>query len=159
MYDINTGGDPPLNTHVSATDSELQFPVESNPHAFQNNREYQASERAQIVLANPLQHEPQFLTGDQALYQTQVDNAQKVSDAQGKHQQGEGPGARQPVYGFRLVSGDRTELHEEQPYYLSVAEDAREEVEPEPVIVQEDRRQRNYETLYPFVIVHHGQEL
>ncbi|ROT79354.1 hypothetical protein C7M84_001930 [Penaeus vannamei] len=138
---------------------ELQFPVESNPHAFQNNREYQASERAQIVLANPLQHEPQFLTGDQALYQTHVDNAQKVSDAQGKHQQGEGPGARQPVYGFRLVSGDRTELHEEQPYYLSVAEDAREEVEPEPVIVQEDRRQRNYETLYPFVIVHHGQEL
>lgn len=160
MYAIKSGGGPPTNARVLASQFEPQSSVKPNTRDSENNREYRANERAQIVLADPIGYETQVLTGDQARYGTQGENDQKESGAQGKYQLGEITGSNQPVYGYRWVSDERAELDDEQEYYVSVAEqDAREQAEPDPVMVQEDRRQRNYETLYPFLILHHGQEL
>ncbi|XP_037788289.1 uncharacterized protein LOC119583715 isoform X1 [Penaeus monodon] len=160
MYAIKSGGGPPTNARVLASQFEPQSSVKPNTRDSENNREYRANERAQIVLADPIGYETQVLTGDQARYDTQGEKDQKESGAQGKYQLGEITGSNQPVYGYRWVSDERAELDDEQEYYVSVAEqDAREQAEPDPVMVQEDRRQRNYETLYPFLILHHGQEL
>ncbi|XP_063591834.1 uncharacterized protein LOC134768920 [Penaeus indicus] len=159
MYTINTGGGPPTDARVLVSHSELQSSVKPNTRDVENNHEYRANERAQIP-ADLIGYKTQVLTGDQGRYETQGDNNQKVSGVQGKYQLGEITGPNQPMYGYRWVSDDRTEVNDGEAYYVSIAEQgAREQAEPDPVIAQRNRRQRNHETLYPFLILHHGQEL
>ncbi|XP_042875196.1 uncharacterized protein LOC122255296 isoform X2 [Penaeus japonicus] len=162
IYAVNRGDVSPATARVLASHSKRSS-EEQHTYEIRSNREYQATGGAQIVLANPFGYEALVDMGDQVKRGTNVDSDhsdQTVSGGQGKYKQGEITGANQPVYGIRLVSDDLPVHNDEQPYYVSVAhQDTQVQDEPDAMIVQEDRRQRNYEKLYPFILVHHGQEL